>query len=645
MATVITNPTYLRTDNPGTLSYYNPSVMINPGDSYVLKNVLGSVVSNPFTTANVPLPSSTFSTTISVDNLSGMSFNKTNGNLYVNSFSLFNNIYAIDPSGVASVFATLPTGGGIIPYFSTFDNSGNLYVTDLSNSIFKITSAAVVSPFATTLTSTTLTLSWGIAFNNGLLYISDKNTNQIYTLTLDGLTLTSFCSDASLNGPGGLAFDASNYLYVVSFNGSQIFKIDPSGTIIGTFYFPLLINNPYTLTIDNFGNMYVPNYGNNNIIKINSTGTTAVIFSTGYNSPFGVAFDSMGNLFVSNNTSPNGIISKITIPNTFTFSNVIIPSSGLNQLFIYDQTAGNTVASDIFIEVTAICFREGTKILCLIDKKEKYVPIEDIQEDTFVKIYTKDRHFSSQYKKAKTIVKGSIVNSNEETIHKLYKLSKSKNPALIADLYVTGSHALLHDNLSEDEFEKMNNLIDCYNNYNVRIEDEENMDEETLENLKNAIKYYNDYKLMLNDKYKLIAYFDQDFEEVCDNKIHNIYHIVLENENKYENYGIYANGIIAESTCEVSLSRFPGHQKINATNKGFIEHKKGIDINDKLTNYIKNQNKRITQKINDTLDTMEDSLIKKIDYCVNNEVVSKSYTCKRIQPTKKNITYKKSKML
>ena len=61
------------------------------------------------------------------------------------------------------------------------------------------------------------------------------------------------------------------------------------------------------------------------------------------------------------------------------------------------------------------------------------------------------------------------------------------------------------------------------------------------------IKYYNDYKITLEDKYKLIAYFNTDFEEVIDNSVSNIYHIVLENENKTENYGIYANGILTES--------------------------------------------------------------------------------------------------
>ena len=107
-------------------------------------------------------------------------------------------------------------------------------------------------------------------------------------------------------------------------------------------------------------------------------------------------------------------------------------------------------------------------------------------------------------------------------MHKLYKLPKSKNPALIADLYVTGSHALLHDNLSNEEFEKMDELIECYNNYNITFNDEDEYDEEYIDDVKNMIKYYNDYKITLEDKYKLIAYFNTDFEEVIDNSVSNI---------------------------------------------------------------------------------------------------------------------------
>ena len=74
---------------------------------------------------------------------------------------------------------------------------------------------------------------------------------------------------------------------------------------------------------------------------------------------------------------------------------------------------------------------------------------------------------------------------------------------------------------------------------------------------------------MLDGKKKLIAYYDDRFEEVIDTSLFDIYHIVLENENKYGSYALYANGVLAESTSEASLSRFPNYEvtsKIERTN-------------------------------------------------------------------------------
>ena len=279
--------------------------------------------------------------------------------------------------------------------------------------------------------------------------------------------------------------------------------------------------------------------------------------------------------------------------------------------------------------------------MCFIDKQEKYIPIEDIKEDTFVKIYKKNGKFEDQYKRAKTIIKGSILNAREHTMHKLYKLSKSKNPALIADLYVTGSHALLYDNLSNEEFEKMDELIECYNNYNITFSDEDEYDEEYINDVKNLIKYYNDYKITLEDKYKLIAYFNMDFEEVIDNSICNIYHIVLENANKTENYGIYANGILAESTCEVSLTRFPGYEKINKSTTVNNGIKKGFDINDKLNSYLikkEKTHKNTTKQLIEHIEKIEDIVVKQIDANTNKNI-RKSYTYKNFI-IKKNVTCK-----
>jgi hypothetical protein len=111
-----------------------------------------------------------------------------------------------------------------------------------------------------------------------------------------------------------------------------------------------------------------------------------------------------------------------------------------------------------------------------------------------------------------------------------------------------------------------------YNKYNITIINENKLNSFAIENIKKETKLNNDFQLVLHNKYKLIAYFDERFEEVNDNAIFNIYHIVLENKDKYGSYGIYANGILAETTTEASLERFPNYK--------LIEHK----ITDKMIN-------------------------------------------------------------
>ena len=643
-ATIITNPSPLIQNNAGTLYYSNAANPATVGDTYVLKNVLGTVVSNSFV-GSPPTQSIFVPSDPSRHNPTGMVFDSA-GNLYVANLSS-NNISKITPSGVISIFAA----GGLIstPVALAFDNAGILYVSNSggTDTICKITPGGVVSNFVLSGVPV-LDAPTGLAFDSaGNLCVSNNGTNEILKIDPSGLT-TVFAT--GIANPFGLAFDSAGNLYVASYLFTNtISKVSPLG-VVTTFISsgdPLI--GYYGLVFDSFGNLFIST-NNTTVYKVPVNTNTPSIFVTTAISTRGLAFDLTGNLYVAN-SGPTNTITKVTIPISFSFSNVIIKTSGLNNLFIYDITTGKIVASDICVEISAVCFREGTKILCFIDKKEKYVPIEDIKEDTFVKIYNKTGKFEDSYKRAITIVKSSIINSKDHSMHKLYKLSKSKNPLLIADLYVTGSHALLYDNLSDDEFEKMELLINRYNNYDIKFSDEDQVDESYLNHIKNMIKYYNDYKFMIEDKYKLIAYFNPDFEEMRDNSVCNIYHIVLDNENKYENYGIYANGVLAESTCEVSLTRFPGFEKINEVNKINTGNKKEFDINAKLDKYLlkrsiaegerlqkqkQDQDQiKFDKTLNEKIDKMEDNMVKQI-----NTQVSKNYTYRRFY-TKKNVTYRK----
>uniref|UniRef100_A0A6C0I9F3 Hedgehog/Intein (Hint) domain-containing protein n=1 Tax=viral metagenome TaxID=1070528 RepID=A0A6C0I9F3_9ZZZZ len=182
-----------------------------------------------------------------------------------------------------------------------------------------------------------------------------------------------------------------------------------------------------------------------------------------------------------------------------------------------------------------ICFKEGTKILCKINGADVYIPIQYIEEGMLVKTY---KH---GYKKCKINMKEDIHNTEDHSINNLYRLSRTNNSQLFEDLYITGSHSILYDNISEKEEEAMNNLLETYNDkFDIKIRNK------------------------IDGKYKLIAYYDRTFVEVRQNINVSIYHLVLENENKYVNYGIYANGVLTESIDEISLLRF--YNKNNKNN-------------------------------------------------------------------------------
>jgi hypothetical protein len=216
--------------------------------------------------------------------------------------------------------------------------------------------------------------------------------------------------------------------------------------------------------------------------------------------------------------------------------------AGLNVLYIYNLTT-SSMSPTFNMEVSSVCFKQGTKILC----KNGYLPIEQLNETVYVKTH------KNGYKKVKYLIKTKMINSSKKTINKLYKMKKTEKNGLIEDLYVTGSHALLKDELSEKEVKSMNKLLSIFKDVN--------------------------YERMIDDKQKVLACFDKRFEEYNEEGYFNIYHIVLEDDKGvYNNYGIYANGILAESTMENTLSKLNNFDLIN------VDKSELININKRVLN-------------------------------------------------------------
>lgn len=140
---------------------------------------------------------------------------------------------------------------------------------------------------------------YGLAFDaSGNLYVT-TSSNTIAKFAPNGADLGVFAS-TGINFAMGLAFDQAGNLYVANFGGNTVEKFAPDGTDLGAF---ANVIRPTGLAFDAAGNLYVANFGNT-IERFSPTGAPLVPFtSLTLNNPEGLAFDSLGNLFVANNGS------------------------------------------------------------------------------------------------------------------------------------------------------------------------------------------------------------------------------------------------------------------------------------------------------------------------------------------------------
>jgi hypothetical protein len=220
-------------------------------------------------------------------------------------------------------------------------------------------------------------------------------------------------------------------------------------------------------------------------------------------------------LDVTTNTIVN-TIPLITSPNPSLITSIDIYNE---YLWMTDNANGYLLKMKIFIP----CFKEGTKILCLTPQmKEEYIPIENIRKGHLVKTSL------NGFVPVCMIGKSGISNpgGDERIKNRLYKCSKTKYPELFEDLYITGCHSILVNQLSESEREK------------------------TMEALGDIF--------ITDRKYRLMAYLDERSEPYTETGRYTIWHMALENNDYFMNYGIYANGLLVESTSKRYMKELSG---------------------------------------------------------------------------------------
>jgi hypothetical protein len=170
-----------------------------------------------------------------------------------------------------------------------------------------------------------------------------------------------------------------------------------------------------------------------------------------------------------------------------------------------------------FVYPAMPCFLEGTTVLSLIEGKETFVRIETLRSGDLIKT-SRDG-----YKKVELIGHRDIHNpGNDDRIeNRLYKCSPNRYPELNEDLFITGCHSILVDDITDDQRDKITAHMG---------------------------------KIYVTDKkYRLNACLDERAEPWNSEGSYQIWHLALENKDEKMNYGIYVNGGLLVETCSIRM--------------------------------------------------------------------------------------------
>lgn len=388
---------------------------------------------------------------------------------------------------------------------------GDLYVANWSaGTVSKIVlsgNTGVVSTFI----SSGLNNPTGLMFIGTTLYVlHDVNGGTIATYdATNGILLdSSFAS--GLGDHNGMVYDGT-YLYIPNgFGGYGINRVDLSGNVTSITLSGDPLSQPRYLAFDTNGILYATNDSGSRISTIILSGTNGNVstYITSLNRPQGIVIDSDNNLFVASYQD-----SKVYEYSLYSLHYTNVPDSSLpygsDLLTVYNNN--NVQVYQFYVDVS--CYNEDTQILCYHLDQEKYLPIQELKKDMLVKT------FKDGYKKITHIGTKSMRNNPSKWNHCMYKMNKTDD--MTDDLIVTGYHSILVNNMSNDELEK-HKLLNVF---------------------KGEIR-------QVDGKYLTVAGISDKFTKLDNRNIYKYYHFVLESDNQDNEYGIYANGVLSESTSE-----------------------------------------------------------------------------------------------
>jgi surface protein len=423
---------------------------------------------------------------------------------------------------------------------SMFQNATS-FNQDISGwDVSSVTNMAAMFYGATIFNNNGASLNWGSKTSN----VTDMNY-MFYAATSFNQDISGWDVSAVTN-MGGMFQGANSFNQDLnSWNVSNVITFENmfKYTLLSTTNYNNILNAWSLLTLQegvnftNFGLVYSPNgltahntitdsylwnfvgdaYLSTNILK------TGDIFSLTINGISSFAY--VGHYFqLYYLDSPFSSALLYNGSSTITFTNLTFTSSGNLTLVLKDNDPGIGTITNYRFTVyssTLVCFKEDSKILT----NRGYKPVQHLRKGDLIQT------LKDGFKPIHMIGKKEIHHqaSQEDRIKdQLYICKKENYPDIIEDLVITGCHSILVKSFKDDE------------------------QKEKTANLQNGTIYVTD------DHYRLPACLDDKASVYEPEGIYTIYHLALEHDNYYMNYGIYANGLLVESCTKNYLERLSG---------------------------------------------------------------------------------------
>lgn len=285
-------------------------------------------------------------------------------------------------------------------------------------------------------------------------------------------------------------------------------------------------------------NVQFSNFGTNNtwahiLITVSySGGTTTIktyINGVQYTSLFGVGGSPFGG---SGGSQTDGVITysgSILTGDTSLYiggyKNTVLGNTGyIDEVLLFNRvlsaseiTALYNLNYSIPVTIPAIlgsypCFKQGTRILACTKGQYQYVPVETLKRGDLVKTYS--RGFIPIHTIGFTVLENPRDDPKKD--NRLYRFTPDDYPELEEDIFITGNHCILHQRISDKKRQQV----------------EEHMG-----------------KIYITDgKYRVPAFLDDRAKPYEQSGPVKIWHFALENNDRYDNYGVFANGLLVESS-------------------------------------------------------------------------------------------------